>query len=312
VTTFSKELTPQRTYAATFQLMEKDIADALELLKNDPAFKDPARPAGYFDEVNRTGFFNDRSLRMNYYAVKALQARVFQWQGTAEKMEAAANAAKEVIEHSSARLIDPAAPAKDLTLRSEHLFALNIERFYDIINMYLSAAYGSYMLEITETSINNIYEDNTSAGLSDFRKQNWFTLLGNSERTALPKKMLQNINDAANRNRMPIIRLSEMYYIAAESYLQSNIPLAVDYLNAARRSRGIIADIPASEDQATVQAEITKEYRKDFIQEGQLFFYYKRKGLASFFGLPSGTTAGDNIYMLPFPNSETETGTREQ
>lgn len=312
VTRFSKAFTPQQSYANTFLLIEKDIADALELLKEDPAFAKPGRPAGYFDEVNRTGFFNDRSLRMNYYAVKALQARVFQWQGSASKMMDAAEAAEDVIDHSSATLNDPDAPAKNLIFRSEHIFALNIDRFYDIINMYLNVGFPSTLIDIYETDVNNIYEDNTPAGLTDFRKQNWFTNLGNTDRSAMPKKMFQNINDLANRNRMPLIRLSEMYYIAAEAYLQSNPSLSIDYLNTVRRSKGIVDDISASADPNTVAAEITKEYRKDFVQEGQLFFYYKRKGLTTVYGIPPTTIVGDQIYMLPYPDSETETGTREQ
>ena len=312
VTRFTKELTPQQSYANTFLLIEKDITDALELLQEDPVFNKPGRPAGYYDEVNRTGFFNDRSLRMNYYSVKALQARVFQWQGSAAKMLEAAKAAEDVITHSFATLNRADAPVKNIIFKSEHLFALNIDRFYDLVNFYMNPNYGSTLIDIYEADVNNIYEDNTPAGLADFRKQNWFVNIGNTDRSAFPKKLMQDINDAANRNRMPVIRLSEMYYIAAEAYLQTNLSLSIDYLNTVRRSKGIIDDIAAGADQNTVTAEITKEYRKDFIQEGQLFFYYKRKGLTNVYGIPPTTVVGDQIYMLPYPNSETETGTREQ
>ena len=81
VTEYKKEATPQLGYMQTFGLMENDINTALELLKADPIYVNAERPAGYFDQVNRDGFYNLREQRMNYYAVKALQARVLLWQG---------------------------------------------------------------------------------------------------------------------------------------------------------------------------------------------------------------------------------------
>lgn len=313
VTVYSKDVTPQRSYTETFVLIEKDIADALTLLKEDPAFANSSRPAGYYDQVNRTGFYNNRSLRMNYYAVKALQARVLLWEGSAAKLSDAAIAAKEVITNSSAKLISADSPVKDVIMKSEHLFSLNVDRFYDIINPFLPVAPGATnAMTMSQDNFFSTYENNSGIGLSDFRQKEWFFDMGNVERTRVPKKMQQNISDAANRNRMPLIRLSEMYYIAAEAYLNTDLPQAIQLLNTVRRSRGIVQDIPANADMAMVSGEITKEYRKDFIQEGQLFFYYKRKGLPTFPGLPTTTPGNDAIYMLPFPDSETQFGSREQ
>lgn len=312
VTTFSKEVTNQQSYSQTFSLMEKDIAEALTLLKEDPVYNNPGRPANYFEEVNRSGFYNDRALRMNYYAVKALQARVSLWQGTSAKITEAALAAEDVINNSSAKLINAANPVKDVIMKSEHLFAVNVDRFYDKINPFLElTTFSGNIITMTRDNFIAIYENNT-VGLSDFRQLNWFTNIGNAEQTQVPRKMLQNISDQANRNRMPLIRLSEMYYIAAEAYLATDLPKSIQLLNTVRRSRGIIQDIPLNADIAAVSGEIMKEYRKDFVQEGQLFFYYKRKGLTTFPGLPTTTLGNDGIYMLPYPESEMQFGNREQ
>ncbi|MGN6418566.1 MAG: RagB/SusD family nutrient uptake outer membrane protein [Pseudobacter sp.] len=314
VTEFSKQVTEQRNYTETFALLEKDLNDALALLKEDPIFKNASRPADYYDEVNRTGFFNDRAKRMNYYAVRALQARILLWEGNATKIAEAGTVAEDVIANSGIQLSRYDVIPKNVILKGEHLFALNIERFYDIVNPFLPVGITTTVnsVMISQDNMFSIYENNSGIGLSDFRQQEWFHDWGNPDRSRIPKKIWQNINDVNNRNIMPLIRLAEMYYIAAEAKLTTNLPGAIELINTVRRSRGIIQDIPANADLATATSELTKEYRKDFIQEGQLFYYYKRKGFTTFPGLPTTTPGNDGIYMLPYPDSEMEFGNRAQ
>jgi hypothetical protein len=57
---------------------------------------------------------------------------------------------------------------------------------------------------------------------------------------------------------------------------------------------------------AVLSAEIQKEYQKEFIGEGQLFYFYKRKNvtpLASLFANYPYTVAP--VYQVPLPLSET-------
>ena len=75
VTEYTKDITPQLTYAQTFKLMEQDLTDALALLKEDPVY-DTERPEDYYHVVNSDGFYDKRSMRMNYYAVRGLMARM--------------------------------------------------------------------------------------------------------------------------------------------------------------------------------------------------------------------------------------------
>ncbi len=72
---------------------------------------------------------------------------------------------------------------------------------------------------MSQDNFYNIYENNSGIGLSDFRQREWFVDLGDVVRTRVPVKMRQNQSDLVNRNKMPMIRLSEMYYIAAEARL---------------------------------------------------------------------------------------------
>lgn len=111
---------------------------------------------------------------------------------------------------------------------------------------------------------------------------------------------------------MPLIRKSEMYYIAAECLLATGKDadrlLAIDRLNIVREKRGMSVlgnDLTV----ASVQNEITKEYQREFINEGQLFYYYKRLGFEK---IPYATKAAtDAVYVVPLPTWDVDLGGME-
>lgn len=312
VTILSKEITPQRSYRETFALMHKDINDALALLKQDPIYDDPQRPANYFTEVNRNGFYNAREQRFNYYAVKALQARIYMWEGGNENLAKAALAAEDVIAHAPARLIDASnGIGSDRILSQEQLFSLNVSGFGNITGQYFNAesATNYDALFIPRQTAEALYETSIpEIGAADIR---FNTLLSSQSRGMVSVKLLQEQNNPY-RNIMPLMKLPEMYYIAAESYLNTDLNKAILYLNTVRSSRGILQEIPASSDLAKVKEELFKEYRKEFVSEGQLFFFYKRTGVRQIPGLSAQTVADDQIYRLPYPANEIEFGNRVQ
>ncbi len=85
---------------------------------------------------------------------------------------------------------------------------------------------------------------------------------------------------------------------------------AISLLNTVRSYRKLgDFPLPATLSADEVNTEIFKEYRKEFLGEGQLFFYYKRLNLQSIEG--AGVTANDNIYVLPMPDNEVEFGQRQ-
>jgi len=312
VTSLSKNLTPQLSYRETFALMQKDITEALGLLKEDPIYKEAQRPADYFLEANRDGFYNAREQRMNYYAVKALQARLFIWEGGSENLRNAALAAEEVISKAPARLITATTVvSSDRILSSEILFSLNVTGFANIIGQSFNAesATNYDALLLLRPAAETLFEtSNPNIGAADIR---FNTLLTAQSRGMVSVKLLQE-QGSVYRNIMPLIKLPEMYYIAAESYLNTDLGKSILYLNTVRSSRGIIEEIPATATIEEVQAELFKEYRKEFISEGQLFFFYKRKGITAIPGLSVQTVADDQIYRLPYPDNEIEFGNRIQ
>lgn len=312
VTHLSKDLTPQLSYKETFALLEKDISNSLELLKEDPINKQVQRPDNYFLEANRDGFYNKREQRMNYYAVEALKARVLTWEGGVDNLKNAAVAAEDVISNSGARLITPTTTiGNDKILSVEQIFSLDVNAFANIVNPYLSADRTTDYdaLIILPQTAETLYETgNADIGPVDIR---FNTLLLSQIRGLVSAKLLQTQNNSYP-NIMPLIKLPEMYYIAAEAYLNTDIHKSIDYLNKVRESRGIIEKILAESNLETVKSEIFKEYRKEYISEGQLFFFYKRTGTQHIPGLSSQIIADDAIYMIPYPDSEIEFGNRIQ
>ncbi|MGI6233617.1 MAG: hypothetical protein ACOYJF_12365, partial [Prevotella sp.] len=98
-------------------------------------------------------------------------------------------------------------------------------------------------------------------------------------------------------------------YIAAEC--ESDLTQATAYLEAVRSHRGMSAyplDI-SSEDE--LQEEIEKEYGKEFIAEGQLFYYHKRlnQNITNHTAWDTYTIT-PSLYVMPRPDDEDTYGGR--
>lgn len=312
VTEYGKDVTPQRNYEETFALLEQDIEEAMELLEMDPVYPNTNRPEGFYDVVNRDGFYDNRELRMNFYAVTALKARVNLWQGESEDLSVALDAAETVINESFAGLISSEnyPVSNDPIFYPEALFALDIDGFEDIVNSYLDASQATNYdaLYYPSSRAQDIFEtDSVEIGLADVR---YNTILVSQNFGFVNTKLLQT-NAKLYSNKLPLIKVSEMYLIAAEVYLENgNKEMAAEYLSVLRNSRGIIGEISSMSTTEELQEEILKEYRKEFLSEGQLFFYYKRTGATNILGLSDDTVLGDDEYVLPYPDSEILVGNR--
>ena len=98
---------------------------------------------------------------------------------------------------------------------------------------------------------------------------------------------------------MPLIRLAEMYYIAAES--APDLAMAARYLNAIRAARGLDDVTLSSEGDRLAQLE--KEYRKEFYAEGQIWYFYKRNAYKTFLNCPVASMTEAN-YRFAVPDDE--------
>ena len=123
----------------------------------------------------------------------------------------------------------------------------------------------------------------------DWRNQNMFVL-----KTGEAKYYVGKYRGV---NRIPLLKLSEMYLIAAEASGDKS------WLQTLRDHRGYV-NYPLADD-CDLTAEIEAEYRKEFIAEGQLFYYYKR---LNYDKLPGMSEPMANHYVFPMPDNELEFG----
>ena len=106
-----------------------------------------------------------------------------------------------------------------------------------------------------------------------------------------------------------MIRLSEMYYIISEAlYTEGQTQSGIDKLDEVRMARGIRGGKLQIESLEEMQKAILRDARRDFIGEGQLFYYYKRLNAST---IPAGDDSGDVMmneakYKFPLPDSETD------
>ena len=104
------------------------------------------------------------------------------------------------------------------------------------------------------------------------------------------------------RDRMPAIRISEMYYILAEVMKETDLNGAIDVLNTLRRYRGLTDLRNLTKDE--LQKELEQEYYREFVGEGQLFFYHKRMNT-------NMIATAKAVYVLPMPADEIDLGQRQ-
>ena len=79
------------------------------------------------------------------------------------------------------------------------------------------------------------------------------------------------------------------------------------FLNKVRQARGLTAlNSGGITNTDSLSKEIMREYQKEFIQEGQTFFYYKR--LNKDLRLVTATNAAipADVYVFPIPDKEKE------
>ena len=110
-----------------------------------------------------------------------------------------------------------------------------------------------------------------------------------------PADLIQGIN---------LIRIPEMYYIAAEALLESDYDKALELFNSVRVHRGL--DPLESSKVLTVEL-VNDERYKEMIGEGQTYFNMKRQNMdIEAVDGKSIYKPADGIYSVPVPDVEFE------
>ena len=246
------------------------------------------------DLMREREIFNESDQRMNYYAVTALLARVYLY-GNDKK--SALTEVKEIIGEvdgenpTSYTLATSGATATNPMFQSELIFTLDVQKLQDLSESCFSETSHSDVLLMSEKGKQTIF--NASGLENDFRSS-WLTATSSGKEYILTKYN--------NMNYIPMFKLSELYLIAAECAEDED---AYGYLNKLRNHRGL-SSIEHTKD---IESYIYQEYRREFLGEGQLFFYYKRK-LYDIVGAEDKVGIEDlkAVYNLPIPTSEIDFG----
>lgn len=304
VTQYDKIITAQKSVNQTLDLIIEDLLDAEELLKDSDPMTD--KSLNYTDRWARRYYFN-------YYAVVGTLARAYMYKGDTT------NALKyaEMIIEEGEEFNSNFGWTHYTTMNSQHeyevnrlfsgecLFYLNIKDFDDIVKYHFTSSSSNNTFTPSANKADLIYEKTSKGYGNDYRMLKNFAYDG-------ADKYLWKYHQYENgvcTNIMPVLRKSEAYYIAAECLKESNPKRAVELLNLVREARNLsLYPLPETLTANEIQEEVGKEYRKEFLAEGQMFYYYKRLNANQIEGAGVSAT---NVYVLPMPDTEIEFGERK-
>lgn len=286
-----------------------DIDTALELLKNDPVLTKGVTVGKDSDEYATDFFYsNYRNRRMNHYAVEAFKARVLMYKG-GEAVEQAAQIAKSLLENDHFNNIFPWSTLEetlsikrvDKIFSNEVLFGIYVADMYKQWETWFNPGKSSVLeiLGVSQESYDYMYYGSAGA-TSDLRAKFW-TDFPHASDYKLSNKFQRSGGESDIWYFQPLIRKTELYLIAAEVYGD------VAYVNDIRANRSMLP----LEDSSTLTEEIHKEYMKEFVGEGQLWFYYKRLNMSKIHSSNPAASEGTvsvspSQYILPKPSKELE------
>lgn len=297
---------PALTSTEVIDLILTDLNEAEQLLQQDPVIS---------TDLNRR-------FRLNYYAILALKARIYEY---IDNEQEAVNYATRVVESARFPFVESDNIATINTGRKDRLFqselvlalrSLEIETWTnsgtDVYFRFVTAGAENFSLTLPEANYIELFEANVYP--TDYRYQYLFEIdasTNNITNIKYPSKYWQTwviTTDETSTDRLdqtiPLIRISEMYYILANH--AASFEQALGYLNTVREHRGITIPLNAItiNTESLLQNEITKEYEKEFYAEGQTFFWYKQLNSPTM-RLFTGVVTAEN-YIFPIPPTELE------
>ena len=283
-----------------------DLEDARTLLANDPVKTEGTLMSGSQDGTRN--FLRYRALRLNYYAVEALLARAYLYMcDKADAFKYATDVIKTadngIFPFVDKNLVVGSPADPDRIFSSEVLFALtNTSRGNLFKNYFDPSRLPNYVFRMDNSLMDKlVYGGAAQTGgyQDDYRYRADWVATG-SNRYFYKYKDMEATGSIQN-TMIPMLRLGEMFLIAAESQ-GDDLSKGVQYVNALRRNRGV-ANLQ------TLTPDLLKyEYIRELYGEGQLFYLYKRlySDIITSSSSSKNTKASDLVFVVPLPDSETE------
>lgn len=283
------------------------------LLEYDPVITEGPLASTLEDEDNYTRY---RQLRLNYYATILLKARVYLWAGDTEN---ALTEARKLTDDPQVRTYFPAIDPDELlsgnnttpdrTFSTEILFGFYNSNRDNIYTSFFESTLSSSSLLVPRTTFVQQYLFG-SANLYDYRMRSQWS--SNGDMSYFIKYSAIELTSTQETEGtypfwtyfMPLMHLSEAYYIAAECLIDTDPEAAISYMNTILDTRGY-QQLTTSSD---ILTEIKQEYMRETWGEGQAFFLFKRCYMSitrDFNGNSSSSiTASDSRFVIPLPESE--------
>lgn len=316
-TTSIDEMPSYYSYADYVAKLKADIDNAEGLLKeNDPIFSSTFTELNNPSDEVQDDYLYYRQARLNYWAVRALHARLALYTGDTQT---AHSIAVEIInaKGSDGNALIELSGISDLqkgynALPSECLFYLSK---YDLLDYTSSALIGGTTTQARSTNyflssdmLAGLYASIPGATASHNRYLNlWNRTTKNASSVVCPalKKYWYDSDNAESDylstkyQIIPMLRLSEMYLTAIET--STTLDEAQSLYDTYMRSCAFTLYEPFATLDAAKE-EMLNEYRRELFGEGQMFFTYKRKATTTM--LWNETEIAEDDYILPLPSSE--------
>lgn len=308
---------PKLTMQETFERIIRDLKEARELVANyDTLYM--SSDVSYRLEYWGDRFFSNRGYRLNYYAITALLARVYLYAGD---LDEAYNEAYRLLN------TDKGTARFKFTSSTYDMKNGKIKLYDDVIY----AGYNAKLGDI-ERQVNEPGGDKSSSRLvlmpdganvifknevGDYRYRYQIEVpvdehgdpLKNGDRILI--KYREQSSDKPkgkfNTKMIPMLRLSEMYYILAEAMYKNaksdaEKQKAWSYLEYIRKVRGL-SSTPPTPTESDFMDLLYNEMQREFLGDGQMFFQFKR--LKRPIPLKDGAelNLGTN-FIVPIPDSE--------
>ena len=289
-------VTPNERLAASDVAREitRDLLEARILLAND--------------RIRTEGVKEYRNLRMNYYAVAGLLARTSLYFGDRESaysysMEVIKAAGEGVFPFVDKSLVTGSPEDPDRIFSSEVIFALSHSQRNTIFKDYYDPSrIPNFVFRMDNALMSNLIYGGgalTGGNQDDYRyRVNWVAT--GSNRYYYKYSDMNDTGSIAN-TMIPMIRLGEMYLIAAES-VTGDVSDGLGFVNRLRVARGVAA-LPS-----LTWENLQYEYIRELYAEGQIFFMYKRMFSPVLFSSQAGSNPqpSDAMFTVPLPDSEIE------
>lgn len=332
----SRDIQPILPADQALALIIADLHEAEALLKAyDPIITEGVRNTAVNEDGLESYDLSFRQERMNYYAVEAMLARAYLWKG--DKTTAYDIARHNILDKittedlevfpwtTQAQVENKDKP--DYLFSSEVIFTLyNSKRLSMVRDAYFSPSLAAKTARLTffgedmqsaSSKIPSFYDDVNN----DLRVKMWEVVEPTDDEkkaaeeswwapaatNTLALKKYNDVTDNLNgtetyRYMIPLIRLSEVYLIAAEcAPTQAE---GRELINTVRNHR-LCSSMKESDDFNTV---LTYEMAREVIGEGQLFYFYKRRGAEQLISGTSTTpyTMIKSNYVWPIPKEESD------